>query len=850
MPSLFGHISQADRDTWRATVHTVRDWLPTGGTLSDEAWHQRHRVILVLLWLHAIGLSIYAMLVGYSIPHSVGEGGLVAIAAFGAGQSVFHRRVRSVIATLGLLTASALLVHLTDGLIEAHFHFFVMLAVIALYQEWLPFLVGIGFVVLEHGTVGVFLPHQVYDHADAWNDPWKWATIHGVFVLGLCAAMVAQWRFAELTQAERRRAALTQARLAAIVTSSSDAVISSDLNGLVTSWNAAAEELFGYSRAEILGLPLTTTVVPPEFRDPSRGDALLRGETIPSLEIPCRRKDGSLVDVGASISPIQDETGVITGFSYIARDVSQRLQRDAALRESQRALQTLISNLPGMSYRWRNDAGRTAEFVSEGCLELTGHSADEILNNQKSFARLIHPDDAGDVAEEIQAAILARRAFQIQYRIVLASGTEKWVWEQGRGVFDDAGTLLALDGQSTALLVLDLDRFKEVNDTLGHDHGDLLLREVAVRLQHALAAHASVARLGGDEFAVLLPTTDLLQAQRHAEALITALRAPFELGGYSVETGVSIGIALAPDHGADFETLLRQADIAMYVAKRDGSGSAVYATEQDVHSPERLALIGELRHAIEGDALVLHYQPKLGCRTGELAGVEALVRWLHPERGLIPPDRFIPLAEQTGLIRPLTQWVIRTALEQCRIWRDQGLVMPVAVNLSMRNLHESDLVKTIEQALAESRLPTSALELEITESSLMVYPDHALAVLTQLSEMGVRIAVDDFGTGYSSLAYLKDLPVHELKIDRSFVGDMREQTRNRAIVRSTIDLAHHLGLRVVAEGVEDQETWDFLAQVGCDVAQGYHLSRPLVAGAVLGWTRLRQAAPAKLDRAA
>jgi len=838
------------------------------------------------------------MLAGYSIPHSVGEGGLVALAAFGAGASVFHRRVRSVIATLGLLTASALLVHLTDGLIEAHFHFFVMLAVIALYQEWLAFLVGIGFVVLEHGTVGVFLPHQVYDHSDAWNDPWKWATIHGVFVLGLCAAMVAQWRFAELTQAERRRAALTQARLAAIVTSSSDAVISSDLNGLVTSWNAAAEELFGYSRAEILGLPLTTTVVPPEFRDPSRGEALLRGETIPSLEIPCRRKDGSLVDVGASISPIQDETGVITGFSYIARDVSQRLQRDAALRESQRALQTLISNLPGMSYRWRNDAGRTAEFVSEGCLELTGYSADEILNNQKSFARLIHPDDARDVAEEIQTAILARRAFQLQYRILLASGTEKWVWEQGRGVFDDAGNLLALeglvhdiserrraeaalehqalhdaltdlpnrvflrrrveeatelarrDGQSTALLVLDLDRFKEVNDTLGHDHGDLLLREVAVRLQHALAAHASVARLGGDEFAVLLPTTDLLQAQRHAEALITALRAPFELGGYSVETGVSIGIALAPDHGADFETLLRQADIAMYVAKRDGSGSAVYATEQDVHSPERLALIGELRQAIEGDALVLHYQPKLGCHTGELAGVEALVRWLHPERGLIPPDRFIPLAEQTGLIRPLTQWVIRTALEQCRIWRDQGLVMPVAINLSMRNLHESDLVKTIEQALAESRLPTSALELEITESSLMVYPDHALAVLTQLSEMGVRIAVDDFGTGYSSLAYLKDLPVHELKIDRSFVGDMREQTRNRAIVRSTIDLAHHLGLRVVAEGVEDQETWDFLAQVGCDVAQGYHLSRPLVAGAVLGWTRLRQAAPANLDRAA
>jgi EAL domain-containing protein (putative c-di-GMP-specific phosphodiesterase class I) len=223
--------------------------------------------------------------------------------------------------------------------------------------------------------------------------------------------------------------------------------------------------------------------------------------------------------------------------------------------------------------------------------------------------------------------------------------------------------------------------------------------------------------------------------------------------------------------------------------------------------------------------------------------VEALVRWSHPERGLIPPDRFISLAEQTGLIRPLTQWVIHTALQQCRVWRDNGLVMPVAVNLSMRNLHESDLVETITAALAASHLPSSALELEITESSLMVYPDLALAVLTQLSDMGIRIAVDDFGTGYSSLAYLKDLPVHELKIDRSFVGDMRQTTRNHAIVRSTIDLAHHLGLRVIAEGVEDQQTWDLLRSVGCDVAQGYYLSRPLAAERVLAWARAAYASP-------
>ncbi|HEV7666127.1 MAG TPA: EAL domain-containing protein [Chloroflexota bacterium] len=872
-------------------VQRLRDWLPTGGTLSDESWQQRHRIIIVLLWLHVFGLAFYGVATGRTLGHAVTEVAVVALAALGARARAFKRPVRSVIATLGLLTASALLVHLAEGQTEAHFHFFVMLAVVALYLDWLPFLVGVGYVVLEHGTIGVLLPHQVYDNPAAWSEPWKWALIHGGFVAAFCIAIIAQWRLAELSQVERRRAALTQARLAAIVTSSSDAILGTDSTGLVTSWNKGAEDLFGYTAAEILGRPLGATLVLSAWRDPKRGDAVFEGRRIPYLEVPCLHKNGSLIHVGGSVSPVTDEKGELTGISYIARDISERLRRDAALRESQRALETLISNLPGMTYRWRNDTARSAEFVSEGCLELTGYRADDMVDARVSYQQLIHPADRDQVVLEIHAAILGQRAFQVQYRIEPAGGGEKWVWEQGRGVFDEAGTLLALEGlvldvserrqaetalqhqalhdaltdlpnrnllrhdveqatalglqahETTALLVLDLDRFKEINDTLGHDHGDLLLREVAIRLRQEVAPGASVARLGGDEFAVLLPRTDTVQVQHHARALIAALRKPFALDGYSVETGVSIGIALAPEHGSDFETLLRRADIAMYVAKQNGSGVAVYTANQDVHSPERLALIGELRQAIESGALLLHYQPKIECATGELAGVEALVRWSHAERGLIPPDRFISLAEQTGLIRPLTQWVIHTALQQCRVWRDNGLVMPVAVNLSMRNLHESDLVETITAALAASQLPSSALELEITESSLMVYPDLALGVLTQLSDMGIRIAVDDFGTGYSSLAYLKDLPVHELKIDRSFVGDMRQTTRNHAIVRSTIDLAHHLGLRVVAEGVEDQQTWDLLRSVGCDVAQGYYLSRPLAAERVLAWARAAYASP-------
>jgi diguanylate cyclase (GGDEF)-like protein/PAS domain S-box-containing protein len=392
------------------------------------------------------------------------------------------------------------------------------------------------------------------------------------------------------------------------------------------------------------------------------------------------------------------------------------------------------------------------------------------------------------------------------------------------------------DKTGVALLIMDLDRFKDVNDTLGHHTGDELLQQVGVRLRSALRASDTVARMGGDEFAVVLPMAGHADvASRVAQTLVLALEQPFTLAGHAVSIGASIGIALYPEHGTDVKTLLRHADVAMYVAKRGGHGHAVYKWEQDAHDPDRLSMIGELRSAIERDELILHYQPKVSLRTGRCDRVEALVRWQHPQRGLIPPDDFIPLAEQTGLIKPLTQWVIQAALRQCRAWQDSGLDIAVGVNLSMRNLHDPDLVEQISHQLEATGVRAAALKLEVTESALMTDPQRALGSLARLRAIGVEIAIDDFGTGHASLSYLKQMPVEEIKLDRSFVRDMCTDKNDYTIVRSTIELAHDLGLRVIAEGVEDQETWDLLVKLGCDLAQGYHMSRPLTDADLRHW---------------
>ena len=379
-----------------------------------------------------------------------------------------------------------------------------------------------------------------------------------------------------------------------------------------------------------------------------------------------------------------------------------------------------------------------------------------------------------------------------------------------------------------ALLLLDLDRFKEVNDTLGHRTGDQLLKLVALRLQESLEGiDAMLARLGGDEFAILLRVvSNADQATEMAARLVEVLRQPIEVEGIFIELGGSIGVAVYPQHGGTSHALLRCADVAMYAAKSSSTSVSLYDNSHDAHNPRRLAMITELGTAIRGEQLVLHYQPRFQLQESRWCSTEALVRWQHPRLGFIPPGEFVQFAETSELIRPLTLWVARQATRQLSEWQQGGLPISTSINLSTRNLLDITLPDALAELIQEYRLQPGTLELEITETALMTDPDRAMQVIARLAGLGMRMSIDDFGTGYSSLAYLKRLPLHSLKIDRSFVRDMLHDDQDAIIVRSTIGLAHSLGLQVVAEGVEDLATLHRLREFGCDEAQGYILSRP------------------------
>ncbi len=404
-----------------------------------------------------------------------------------------------------------------------------------------------------------------------------------------------------------------------------------------------------------------------------------------------------------------------------------------------------------------------------------------------------------------------------------------------------------------AIVMMDLNRFKEVNDSLGHQAGDELLKEVGERLRGALRASDTVARLGGDEFGLLLPdpseTEDVLGV---IERIGEALERPICVQELPLAIEASIGIAVFPDHGHDADVLIQRADVAMYAAKQESAPFSFYDADADEYDPARLTLVAELRRAMEERELVLHYQPKAVLEDGSVRSVEALLRWQHPHQGLIYPDGFIPVAQETGLIRPLTLYVVDEALRQCRAWRDEGLGLSVSVNLSMRNLLDLEFPQQVEGLLRRWEVEAELLELEITESTMLANPTRTKAVLGQLHGLGIRLSIDDFGTGYSSLAYLRRLPIDEIKIDRSFVMSMTEEADDVAIVRSTIDLGRNLGLEVVAEGVETQEIWDKLRELGCNVAQGYFLSRPVPADKLAAWLEERRGAepPAAAGEAA
>lgn len=397
-------------------------------------------------------------------------------------------------------------------------------------------------------------------------------------------------------------------------------------------------------------------------------------------------------------------------------------------------------------------------------------------------------------------------------------------------------------GARPVVLMLDLDGFKDVNDTLGHPCGDLLLEQVAQRLSRVMRPGDTVARFGGDEFAVLLTDGGYEAGSAVAERIANTLELPFYLGDATVGVEASIGISAADDR-EDLQEFLRQADIAMYKAKADRSGFAHFVACNDDGTPDRLTLIGELRQGLDCEEFVLHYQPKIAVDSGELLGVEALVRWQHPTRGLLAPDEFLAVIEGTTLFQRLTVLVLDMAIRFCRTCLDQGLRLPVAVNVSARSLFDPDFPAIVGERLAEAGVPADLLTIELTEGTMMAYPEVALEILHTLRGTGVRLSVDDYGTGHSSMSYLKNLPVDELKIDRTFIASMISDRTDAVIVKSAMDLGHNLGLSMVAEGVEDEATLDALRALGIDVVQGFHLGKPMPENQIRQWIEHRAGTP-------
>ncbi len=552
----------------------------------------------------------------------------------------------------------------------------------------------------------------------------------------------------------------------------------------------------------------------------------------------------TLVDLAGSIRKANKQAALLFGFDDPVRMIGRSAFEMIAPQDHEQALSGMQltmqeGSIRGLEYTMLRQDGTT--FPAE----ISGSVIRDKDGNPQAFVSI-----ARDISEWKQAQ--AALEYQALHDPLTGLPNRTLLFDR----LEHAIPAAERAGTSVALLLIDLDRFKEINDTFGHHLGDGLLRELGPRLHGVLRRsdtisrlvdddldNLAVARLGGDEFAVLLPNTPALGATLVAQRTLKTLEQPFSIEGQSLDVGGSIGIALYPAHGNDAETLLQHADVAMYEAKRSGSGYSLYESDKDPYSRSRIRLISDLRRAIERDELVLYYQPKADLDTGHITGVEALIRWEHPEEDFIPPLQVVELAEHTGLIHPLSSWVLRTAIRQCRAWHDLGLDVHVAVNLSTRSLHDQHLVALITRLLQRSNVSPFSVGIEITESTVMADPERALGVVSHLHAMGMKISIDDFGTGYSSLAYLKHLPVAEVKIDRSFVLNMLENENEYRIVRGIISLAHDLNLRTVAEGIESREVWHELRALGCDFAQGYYLSPPLPLEEVTTWLHARRMSP-------
>ena len=623
--------------SWRRAVA----WIPRGRPLPPEVWQSRHRWVIGILAAQSVGIPFYAVYRG----HSAGEA-LVAMlvpsaTVLLASWKRIPNRARAALAASGLMAVSAVVVLLSDGVTEARFHYLVMIPLAALYQDWVPFGVAVGSVLVQHGVVGRLAPGSVSDQHDAHTQSWLWAGVHAGYLSLACLAAIVNWKLHE--QASHIEGGLTAA-------------------------------------------------------------------------------------------------------------LDHQVHHDA---------------LTGLPTR--------VLFVEQ---------LDQVLDG-----------DAGS-----------------------------------RG--------------PPTVLMLDLDGFKDVNDTYGHHFGDLLLVEVAQRLRRAMRSRDTVTRLSGDEFAILLADP---RGEQAADRVISEITEPFHIESMELDLEVSIGIATAED-GDDSAALLRKADTAMYVAKQQRLGRTRFAEDHRRDTTTRLDMLGALRRAMQTEEIVVHYQPQVSLSTGEVVGVEALARWQHPTRGLLAPSEFVPVLERTSLSSAFTRHVLTAVLEQSSSWLDRGIRLPVAVNITPRCLLDPGLVDVVSGRLAAAGVPGELLCLEVSETTVMTDPERAVTTLRQIRAMGVRVALDDYGTGYSSMTHLRVLPVDELKIDQSFVHHLsRGDQHNAVLVRSMIQLGHDLGLVVVAEGVEEARVMVGLKKLGCDVVQGYHVSRPLTAAGLHAWLARRGPPPRPAD---
>ena len=721
------------------------------------------------------------------------------------------------------------------------------------------------------------------------DDDFVWIVIPlAVLTMGRQAATHAE-NARLTTRLEDRVAALRveEARMRLIIDSAHDPYVEIDADGSVTAWNRQAEATFGWRADEVLGRALHDVIIPPADRA-----AHVRGlrrvqQTNTSrmvgrpVEVTAMRRDGGKVPVELTVWQSSGKRG--SRYHAFIRDISERRRAAEALEQSEERWRSLVRHSSDYTVLLTEDG--TLDFELPTVRPLFGYHDEE--NIGRNFIELVHPDDqaAALSAFEILRTTPGHQD-QLELRVQRGDGTWMWVDVVGTNLLDDAtvaGIVINLRDVSdrrrmeeelrhqamhdpltglpnrnqlmaslrercirhqhgaTALLLMDLNGFKDVNDGLGHDIGDRLLIEVARRLAERTRSADTVARLGGDEFAVVLSDVPApSHAQTAAEALVALVEHPIDLDGIVVQVGASIGIAHSAT-GDDPTSLRQRADVAMYRAKREGGGWAMYGSDDDEDHRASVTVAAELREAIGENQLVVHYQPQVELATDRVVAVEALVRWAHPGRGLVAPNDFIPLSERTGLIRPLTDWVLCEALAQCARWQAEGLDLSLAVNLSPRLLNHTGIVESITGALEQAEFPPELLTIEITESAFPENTRALIGAMQHLSRMGIRLSIDDFGTGYSSMAYLKELPVDEVKVDKSFVANVVDDETDRSIVGSIIELARELGLRTVAEGVETQESLDALVELGCEYAQGFHIARPSASAELTGWLAERDA---------